>query len=102
MRSIVAAVEDAQQRGEAVSLVEELRSGGRNVGMTHQERVEYVTALMEVEDQRRTARAHRMVNQILEGLGGVEGFGTVAADSSSPGPREIGLAQAVAEQQRAE
>jgi hypothetical protein len=74
MRSIVAAVEDAQQRGEAVSLVEELRSGGRNVGMTHRERVEYVTALMEVEDQRRTARAHRMVNQILEGLGGVEGF----------------------------
>ena len=32
VRAIVAAVEDAQQRGELVSLREELRNGGRNVG----------------------------------------------------------------------
>jgi hypothetical protein len=80
MRSIMLAVEAAQARGEAVSLVEELRSGGRGVGMTRRER-ELVSAMMDVEDQRREAAARRAFAKFREGADVEVGFGAVVADN---------------------
>jgi hypothetical protein len=77
IRAIVAAVEQAQARGEAVSLAEAVRNRGRNIGRTVQETLQWVSAQQVREDARRLARARRAFAAFLEGHGG-DGDGDLA------------------------